>query len=93
MKLYKNKRFFVEQNNKRYEFESGAEVYIFDLGCFNGVPEERIFKYVSFVHDLYLKDQNYTPLGKLADYVAENWEKIQDKTRYDILSDFYISLN
>lgn len=86
-------KFYVEDNGKRHEFESGSEVYIYDIVCLNGILEKDAMKYVSFIHDLYLKDQNPTPLGKLADYVCENWDLIQGKDRWEILSDFYDTLN
>lgn len=39
---------------------------------------------------MYLKDSNPTPLGELADYVAENYERLSRmESRYDMLADFY----
>ena len=42
---------------------------------------------------IYLKDSNQTPLGALSDYMAENWDKIKNLSRYDILEKFYDQLN
>ncbi|WP_249311960.1 hypothetical protein [Congzhengia minquanensis] len=85
-------KFYTEYNGNKYEFESGAEAYIFHTGIYNEVPEERLLKYVAFVFSLYLKDSNRTPLGELADYIAENWDKVQGKDRCEILDVFYYSI-
>ena len=84
----------IEHNNKTYEFNSGAEAYIFDVGILNGVKEDILLEYVGFVHMLYLKDQNPTPLGHLADYVAENWDKgVMYLDKWTVLEEFYSSLD
>ena len=82
----------IEHNSKTYEFMSGVQAYIFDVGTLNGVPEDKLLKYTEFVYWLYIKDQNPTPLGHLADYIAEHWEEVQGRTKWDILEDFYSSL-
>ena len=40
-------------------------------------------------HDCYISDSNRTPLGALADYVADHWRKIRKKGRHEILDEFY----
>ena len=84
----------IEHKGKTYKFNSGAEAYIFDVGILNGVKEDILLKYVGFVYMLYLKDQNPTPLGDLADYVAENWDKgVMYLDRSTILEEFYDNLD
>ena len=85
-------KFYVKHNGKEYEFENGSECLIFDYGNFWDIPESEILKYVEFVHNLYLKDNNPTPLGHLCDYIAENWADVQYKSIWDIFGDFYMSL-
>lgn len=84
--------FYVTTPAKTYEFDSGFEVYIFDHGIMNGLEGEDLIKYISFVSDLYLKDNNPTPLGHLCDYVAQHWEDVQKLDRYETLSNFYDSI-
>lgn len=83
----------IEHNNKTYEFTSGVQAYIFDVGTLNGVPEEKLLNFTEFVYWLYIKDQNPTPLGHLADYIAEHWEEVQGLDKWEILDRFYNSLD
>lgn len=83
----------VEHNGKTYEFSGGCQAYIFDVGTLNGVEEHRLLEFVEFVYWLYIKDQNPTPLGHLADYIAENWEEVQGLDKWTILENFYETLN
>lgn len=85
-------KFYVKHNGKEYEFDSGAECLIFDYGNYHDIPESEIMTYVNLVHNLYLKDNNPTPLGHLCDYVAENWEDVLGKDKWEILGDFYMGL-
>lgn len=84
--------FYVTTPTKTYEFDSGFEVYIFDIGTMHEFEGDELIKYVSFVSELYLKDNNHTPLGHLCDYVAEHWEEVQKLDRRDILNNFYDSI-
>lgn len=83
----------IEYNNETYEFDSGTKAYIFDAGTINGVEDDKLLNYVEFVHYLYLKDQNPTPLGHLADYIAEHWDKVQKLDKWTVLEEFYETLN
>lgn len=83
----------VEHNGKTYEFPGGAQAYIFDVGTLNGIPEDKLLKYTEFVYWLYIKDQNPTPLGHLADYIAEHWDEVQGLDKWTILEEFYHSLD
>lgn len=86
----------VELDNKeQYEFNSGAEAYIFHTGMYHDMLNkygiQEMLKYVSYVFDSYLADSNRTPLGDLSDYVADNWDsiKVEQPSRYELLDDFY----
>lgn len=84
----------IEHNGKTYEFDSGTKACIFDAGVLNGVDEDKLLEFVEFVHYLYLKDQNPTPLGHLCDYIAEHWDKgVQYLDKWTILEEFYETLN
>ena len=83
----------VSYNGVEYPFKFGSQAYIFQTGLYNDIQEnygiKGLLEYVSLVHDCYLSDSNRTPLGALADYVAEHWKKLRNKGRYDILNEFY----
>lgn len=84
----------IEHNGKTYEFDSGTKALIFDAGVLNGVEDNKLLNFVEFVHYLYLKDQNPTPLGHLCDYIAENWDKgVQYLDKWTVLEEFYSSLD
>ncbi len=86
-------KFQVSYNNKTYTFEFGSQAYIFHTGIYNQMQRygiKQLLEYVDFVHTCYLKDSNRTPLGALADYIAENWKRIKHKGYYDVLNDFYL---
>ena len=82
----------VEHNNKTYEFNSGVQAYIFDVGTLNGFPEDKLIKFVGFVEWLYIKDSNPTPVGHLADYIAEHWDEVQELDKWAILDKFYATV-
>lgn len=90
----KNLKIQITYNGETYDFVSGTESYLFYIGLLNDMDErygmEAVKEYVSLVNACYLKDSNDTPLGKLADYIADNWEEVKDKSRYDILENFYM---
>ena len=83
----------VTYNGIEYPFEFGSQAYIFQMGLYNDIHKEfgmrGLLKYVSVVHDCYISDSNRTPLGALADYVAQHWRKVRKKDRHDILNEFY----
>lgn len=84
--------FYVKHNGNEHTFDSGAKCLIFDYGNYWDIPESEILEYVEFVHYLYLKDNNPTPLGHLCDYIGEHWADVKGKAKWDILYDFYMSL-
>ncbi len=87
-------KFLIEYKENTYSFEYGSQVYIFHTGIYNEIDikygMEELLEYVEFVQECYLKDSNRTPLGSLADYIAENWERVKSLSRFDILEEFYI---
>ena len=81
----------VIYKNKTYTFQYGSQVYIFDTGIYHDIrSSKKLLEYVNLVHSCYLKDSNRTPLGALADYVAEHWKEVKDLPLYDILEMFYL---
>jgi len=83
-------KFIVEYKGKQHHFKYGSEVYIFDTLLYNDVTDEdQILSMVDACHAAYLKDDNRTPLGALADYVAENWDELKKMSASDIISEFY----
>lgn len=88
-------KFQVIYKGESYEFDSGAKLMIFDYGLSNDMDKKSVhtlLRYVDFVYELYLKDDNPTPLGTLCDYIAENWKKFRytNLDRSDILEKFYM---
>lgn len=83
----------VNYNNKTFNFEFGSEVYIFHTGLYKDMDKKHgikgLLKYVSKVQECYLSDSNRTPLGELADYVAENWKDMKNTCISEILEQFY----
>ena len=87
-----NLKFMVTYKNKIYSFQYGSEVYIFHTGIYNNIGLKRpktLLKYVSLVHNCYLSDSNRTNLGALADYIAENLNKLKHLTSNQILEKYY----
>lgn len=86
-------KFHVIYMNKTYDFKYGSQAYIFHTGIFNNMQKrgvKQLLEYVDFVHTCYLKDSNRTPLGELADYVADNWKEIKSLDYYTVLDKFYM---
>lgn len=85
--------FSVTFGKHTFTYQFGSEVYIFHTGIYNNIHKKYGIKglqeYVAFVQKCYLSDDNRTPLGSLADYIAEHWEKLKNKGRYDVLEEFY----
>lgn len=77
----------------RYAFPFGSQAYIFHTGILNGFYDrygtEILLQYVDFVHKCYMKDNERTPLGALADYIAGNWEMFKGTPSRAVLDEFY----
>ena len=91
--MQKELKFTVSYGKHAFEYQYGAQVYIFHTGIYNNIDKKYGLKglctYVSFVHDCYISDSNRTPLGALADYIAKHWKKLKNKGRYEVLEKFY----
>ena len=85
--------FIVNYGKHTFAFQQGSKAYIFHMGVYNNIDKKYgikgLLNYISFVHDCYLADDNHTPLGALADFIAINWKKLKNKGRYDVLEEFY----
>ena len=80
-------------NGKTFHYDSGAKAYIFHAGIYNRVHKkygyDGLCEFIELVDDCYLKDDNHTPLGDLADFVAAHFKKCKRLSRYKILELFY----
>ena len=85
--------FIVMYGKETFFFKQGSKAYILHTGIENDIDKkygiQGLRDYVSFVHDCYIADDNHTPLGALADYVATNWQKLKKLGRTDVLKKFY----
>jgi len=91
--MYNKIEIEVKYRNKTYKFKGGFQAYIFHTGVYNDIDTKfsvkALLKFVSLVEDCYLSDDNRTPLGDLADYVAQNWKKLKQLHPYKIMDKFY----
>ncbi len=83
----------VHYEDKEYRFLYGSEAYIFHTGLYNDIHKRHgikgLLQYTKIVQECYIKDDNRTPLGALADYVAEHWRTAKKTSPRNILSAFY----
>ena len=91
--MQKELKFTITYGKRTFAFEQGSKVYIFHTGVYNDIDKKYGIKglltYVRFVHDCYIADDNRTPLGALADFIAANWKKLKNEERFDVLEKFY----
>ncbi len=99
MEVFMNQNEFqvsVTYNGRQYLFPFGSQAYIFHTGILNGFYDnygtDALLQYLEFVHKCYLCDDNHTPLGSLADYVAQGWETLREKSCRTVLEAFYASI-
>lgn len=86
-------KFIINHHGEEIKFENGFECHIFDCVTNFISDTKEALKCTQLVVDCYLKDNNYTPLGHLSDYIAQRWDKgIRNLSRSEILEDFYINL-
>ncbi len=87
-------KFTVTYNGNTYNYTFGSEIYIFHTGIYNEMHKKysmkTLLKYVNLVQECYLEDSNRTPLGELADYVANNWKTVKKLDVCTLLDKFYI---
>ena len=85
--------FIITYGKETFFYKQGSKAYIFQTGIYNDIDKKYGIKglreYVEFVHDCYISDDNNTPLGALADFIASKWKKLKNKERYDVLNEFY----
>lgn len=83
-------------NGTEYSFDFGFQAYIFHTGICNEFHKKygqsALLKYVTTVQDCYIADSNRTPLGALADYIAEHWIQAQQMGKRELLDVFYESI-
>ena len=91
--IYTMIKFTAEYKDKTYTFDFGYEAYIFHIALCNEFVdkfnEAELLNFISLVSQCYLKDDNATPLGALADYIADHWIEVKDLPRRKILELFY----
>jgi len=72
-----------------FQVKYKGKTYNFDCGAAAAHDERTLLDYIELVRECYVKDDNPTPLGHLADFIAENWDKVDLLTRREILTLFY----
>ena len=88
-------RIYIEitHDGKTFDYTAGSKAYIFHIGIYNDIHKkygyDGLKEFVELVDDCYLKDDNHTPLGDLADYVAAHFKQCKRISRYKILEKFY----
>ena len=91
--MKKQLSFEIKYGKETYRFEYGSEAYIFHTGIYDDMDKKYglkvLLEYVAFTQNCYLSDSNRTPLGELADYIAENWKSAKKLDRYELLDEFY----
>jgi hypothetical protein len=72
--MQKELNFIVMYGKETFFFKQGSKAFILHTGIENDIDKkygmQELRDYVSFVHDCYIADDNHTPLGALADYIA-----------------------
>lgn len=90
----KKPTFSIKYGKHTFEYENGAELYIFHTGIHNEFDKrygiKGLLAYTAFVYDCYIEDSNPTPLGRLGDYIAHHWKKAQKQGIYETLDKFYL---
>ena len=86
----------ITLNEKTFTYESGADAFIFHSGVYNDVHKrfgfDGLSEYVPFVHECYIHDDNHTPLGDLADFIATHFKRYRKMNYYKVLEKFYEQL-
>ena len=82
---------YVVDGKVEFTSQSPVMILFYDVCRMYGDrrPEDAI-KAANLAHEMWLKDDNQTPIGHLADYVAENYEELEAMPSYsDMLIAFY----
>ena len=89
----KELNFIVMYGKETFFFKQGSKAFILHTGIENEIDKkygiQGLREYTAFVHDCYLADDNHTPLGTLADFIATHWETLKNKEHNDVLEKFY----
>ena len=74
-----------------FSTDSPTEAFFYyQMRSFNELTHKDAVLAASLAVDLYLKDQNPTPIGHLSDYVGKHFERLNTMdSRWDMLYDFY----
>ena len=84
-------QFKAVYDGQEYSFDFASKVFIFDTGLSCGFNnQQELFRYVDFVHSCYCKDENETPLERLARWTAKNWEEVKELPERQVLTKFYM---
>ena len=87
----------ITYDGKHFTYDSGAKAYIFHTGIFNEIHKkfgyDALKEFVDLVFDCYIEDDNYTPLGTLADYISVRFKCIRKLNAKNILRYFYKHLD
>lgn len=91
--MEKQLNFIVTYGKDTFFFNQGSKAFILHTGIYNEIDKKYGIKalreYTSFVHDCYLADDNHTPLGALADFIANQWSTLKKLGRNEVLEKFY----
>ncbi len=83
----------ITHNGKTFSYNSGAKAYIFHTGIYNEIHKKYGYsglkEYVSLVFECYIHDDNRTPLGALADFIALNYKICKKMSIRTITEKFY----
>ena len=79
-------------NNKKYEFNTALKILILENAVNLKVKEENYKKFIHTIYELYLKDIHDTKIEKLCEYCHKNWASIQNKSYWDILYNYYLTM-
>lgn len=87
-------KFTVNYKAETYVFDYGVKAYIFHTGIYWELDDKYgldvLLEYTDYIFDCYISDSNRTPVGALADYIAEHWERYRNVGVRTALDDFYI---
>lgn len=77
---------------KSYELKSGAEAAMLDEILSHKVENDKKYdemEIVAYCNEMCIKDQNYTNVSQLAEWVSKNWEKVRRLTPKKALKQYY----
>ena len=72
-------------------FRTAVGAWAYDVAIdFMDRTHEEALSCAHLVQEMWLKDDNHTPVGHLCDYVAKNFKRLKNmSSRHDMLEDFY----